>query len=262
MTGSKAGEAPLVKRTSPAESQAVRIALVVLVESRSHNGRGNNSQDRKSLALGNENRSLHDLVALNQNDDLVLLDVAEEPHYLHAFVLRVNQNLRIARLEHLVRCSDSLDYIGKALVLRNAHDGAARTVILLRIKTAKDTAAAENQRQSQYSKQTQLPVHSLPPFKIETVIAYANVKRRSLDEFDHDETRNHSPIIHKMGKVIIIESKSIHECLNQMEELGEVREEYDGLYGYSLGQTEHRVPVYEYPEYEYQPTDTINNLEV
>ncbi len=47
-----------------------------------------------------------------------------------------------------------------------------------------------------------------------------------------------------MGKVIIIESKSIHEYLNQLEGLGEDREDYDGLYGYSLGQTEHRVPVY------------------
>jgi lysine 2,3-aminomutase len=42
---------------------------------------------------------------------------------------------------------------------------------------------------------------------------------RRILEFDHDETRTHSPIIHKMGKVIIIESKSIHEYLQQMERL-------------------------------------------
>jgi len=85
---------------------------------------------------------------------------------------------------------------------------------------------------------------------------------RRILEFDHDETRHHSPIIHKMGKVIIIESKSIHEYLKQLEELGEVREDYNGLYGYSIGQTEHRIPVYDYPDYSFQPTDALTNLEV
>jgi len=85
---------------------------------------------------------------------------------------------------------------------------------------------------------------------------------RRILEFDHDETRIHSPIIHKMGKVVIIESKSIHEYLRQMEEIGEEREDYDGLYGYSLGQTEHRIPVYDYPEYTFQTTGTMTNLEL
>ena len=85
---------------------------------------------------------------------------------------------------------------------------------------------------------------------------------RRILEFDHDETRTHSPIIHKMGKVIIIESKSIHEYLRQMEELGEEREDYKGLYGYSLGQTEHRISIYDYPEYGFQTTKEMTNLEV
>jgi lysine 2,3-aminomutase len=93
------------------------------------------------------------------------------------------------------------------------------------------------------------------------VIGITRYGRRIL-EFDHDETRNHSPIIQKMGKVIIIESKSIHEYLSQMEEMGEMKEEYEGLYGYSLGQTEPRVPLYEYPEYEYSITEEYSNLEV
>ena len=93
------------------------------------------------------------------------------------------------------------------------------------------------------------------------VIGITRYGRRIL-EFDHDETRTHSPIIQKMGKVIIIESKSIHEYLYQLEEMGEIREDYDGLYGYSLGQTEHRVPLYEYPEYEYQVTEAFSNLEI
>ena len=85
---------------------------------------------------------------------------------------------------------------------------------------------------------------------------------RRILEFDHDETRRHSPIIQKMGKVIIIESKSIHEYLMQLEELGEDRDDYEGLYGYSLGQTEHRVPIYDYPEYEFETTKAMTNLEV
>ena len=69
-------------------------------------------------------------------------------------------------------------------------------------------------------------------------------------------------IIHRMGKVVIIESKSIHEYLNQMEAMGEDRSEYDGLYGYSLGQTEHRLPIYEYPEPGYRVTEALSNLEL
>ncbi len=61
-------------------------------------------------------------------------------------------------------------------------------------------------------------------------------------------------------KVIIIESKSIHEYLKQLEEIGEEQEDYKGLYGYSLGQTEHRIPVYDYPEYDFQPTEIMTNL--
>jgi lysine 2,3-aminomutase len=93
------------------------------------------------------------------------------------------------------------------------------------------------------------------------VIGITRYGRRIL-EFDYDETRTHSPIIHKMGKVIIIESKSIHEYLRQLEELGEDREEYDGLYGYSIGQTEHLIPVYDYPPYEFKPTEAVTNLEL
>ncbi len=93
------------------------------------------------------------------------------------------------------------------------------------------------------------------------VIGITRYGRRIL-AFEHDETRRHSPIIHKMGKVIIVESKSIHEYLKQLEELGEDREEYEGLYGYSLGQTEHRIPIYDYPEYKFQVMETMTNLEI
>lgn len=93
------------------------------------------------------------------------------------------------------------------------------------------------------------------------VVGVTRYGRRIL-QFDHDITRNHSPIINKMGKVIIIESKSIHEYLKQLEELGEDPNEYEGLYGYSIGQTEPRVPIYEYPEYDYQVTKKLSNIEI
>ncbi len=85
---------------------------------------------------------------------------------------------------------------------------------------------------------------------------------RRILEFDHDSTRNHSPIINKMGKVIIIESKSISEYLNQLEEIGENRAEYENIWGYSMGSTEPRMPIYEYPEYDFNITEEFTNLEI
>ncbi|WP_303920936.1 KamA family radical SAM protein [Draconibacterium sediminis] len=85
---------------------------------------------------------------------------------------------------------------------------------------------------------------------------------RRILEFDHDPTRVHSPIIHKMGKVIVIESKSLDEYLEQLEEMGENREDYNGVYGYTIGHTEPRMAMYEYPEYDYRVTAVITNLEI
>ncbi|MBC8343659.1 MAG: hypothetical protein H8E61_06730 [Bacteroidetes bacterium] len=93
------------------------------------------------------------------------------------------------------------------------------------------------------------------------VVGITRYGRRIL-EFDHDATRTHSPIIHKIGKIVIIESKSISEYLTQLEEMGEDKSDYDGLYGYSIGETEPRMAIYEYPEYDYKVTKEITNLEV
>jgi lysine 2,3-aminomutase len=93
------------------------------------------------------------------------------------------------------------------------------------------------------------------------VIGITRYGRRVL-EFDHDRTRANSPIIERMGKVIVIESKSIREYLRQLEELGEEVSEYDTCYGYSMGQTEPRMPLYEYPAYDYELTDEITNFEL
>lgn len=85
---------------------------------------------------------------------------------------------------------------------------------------------------------------------------------RRILEFDHDATRRHSPIIDKMGKVTIIESKSIAELLNQLDEYGEDISEYLSVFGYSIGESEERMSIYEYPEYDFELTDKMTNLEI
>jgi len=93
------------------------------------------------------------------------------------------------------------------------------------------------------------------------VIGITRYGRRIL-EFDHDATRVHSPIIEKMGKVLIIESKSVSEYLEQMESLGENPVDYEGLYGYSIGVTEPRMPLYECSDYDYEVTGDYTNLRI
>ena len=83
---------------------------------------------------------------------------------------------------------------------------------------------------------------------------------RRILAFDHDRTRHHSPVIDEMGKVIVVESKSITEYLRQLEDMGEDRNEYEGVFGYSLGETEPRMPIYEYPEYGFEVTDDLTHI--
>ncbi|MFO7843195.1 MAG: KamA family protein [Bacteroidales bacterium] len=85
---------------------------------------------------------------------------------------------------------------------------------------------------------------------------------RRILEFDHDANRIHSPIIDQMGKVIIVESKPIGEYLNQIEEMGEDMNEYKNLWGYTIGETEERMPIYIYPEYDFKITEEFTNLEL
>jgi lysine 2,3-aminomutase len=93
------------------------------------------------------------------------------------------------------------------------------------------------------------------------VIGITRYGRRIL-EFDHDRTRAFSPIIDKMGKVIIIESKAVSEYLRQLGSMGEDILEYESVYGYSMGQTEPRMPVYEHPGYDFQVTNELTNFEL
>lgn len=91
------------------------------------------------------------------------------------------------------------------------------------------------------------------------VIGITRNGRRIL-EFDHDHTRSHSPIIEKLGKFVIAESKPINTYLQQLEEMGEDRKEYETIWGYSIGETEPRPSLYEYPDFDFTLTEEITNF--
>lgn len=80
--------------------------------------------------------------------------------------------------------------------------------------------------------------------------------------FDHDRTRHHSPIIDKMGEIYIVENKSLATYLRQLGKMGEDPEDYASIWSYTEGETEPRFSLYEYPEFEFQTTDRMSNLEV
>ena len=92
------------------------------------------------------------------------------------------------------------------------------------------------------------------------VIGITRSGRRIL-EFDHDHNRTHSPIIEKLGKFVIVESKSIAAYLDQIEEMGEDKNEYRSIWGYSIGETETRPSLFEYPKFEFQLTPVITNFQ-
>lgn len=83
---------------------------------------------------------------------------------------------------------------------------------------------------------------------------------RRILEFELDHTRNHSPVMKQMDKVIIIESKSISEYLKELWDMGEETSDYESIWGYSIAETEPRIPLYEYPEYNYEVTKKFTNL--
>lgn len=81
-------------------------------------------------------------------------------------------------------------------------------------------------------------------------------------EFEHDVHRNHSPIIEKMQNFVVVESKTVRQYLKQIERIGEEITEYELVNGYSIGETEPRMPIYEYPEYDFEITKEFTNLKV
>lgn len=81
-------------------------------------------------------------------------------------------------------------------------------------------------------------------------------------QFDHDTGRRHSPIIDRMGKVYIVENKSVAAYLRQLQEMGEDVREYRSIWNYSEGETEPRFPIFEYPAYSFKVTEKMTNLEL
>lgn len=79
-------------------------------------------------------------------------------------------------------------------------------------------------------------------------------------QFDHDANRRHSPIIDNMGKVYIIENKSIAAYLRQLQSMGEHLNEYQTIWNYGEGETEPCFSIYHYPEYPFEITEKITNM--
>lgn len=80
--------------------------------------------------------------------------------------------------------------------------------------------------------------------------------------FDHDGTRRHSPIIDRLGRVYIVENKSLAAYLRQLATMGEDIEDYNTLWAYTEGETENRFSLYEYPPFEFQPTQRMSNINI
>ena len=79
--------------------------------------------------------------------------------------------------------------------------------------------------------------------------------------FDHDTTRKHSPVIKRIGKIYITENKSILSYLRQLEQLGEDVKSYQTIWKYTESHTEPKFQLYEYPSFQFQPTEQINHFE-
>lgn len=87
-------------------------------------------------------------------------------------------------------------------------------------------------------------------------------KGKRILKFEHDSTRLHSPIIEKMGNIYIIENKSIAAYLRQLAKLGEDIEDYSSIWTYTEGETEPRFSLYEYPDFPFQTSKKMSNLQI
>lgn len=80
--------------------------------------------------------------------------------------------------------------------------------------------------------------------------------------FDHDHTRRHSPIINQLKQVYIVENKSIASYLRQLQAMGEDMDDYATIWNYTEGKTESRFSLYEYPDFPFQITEKMSNLDL
>lgn len=87
-------------------------------------------------------------------------------------------------------------------------------------------------------------------------------KGQRILNFEYDHTRWHSPVIEKIGKVYIVENKSIAAYLRQLDALGENVNNYKSIWTYREGETEKRFDLFKYPPYDYQKTTEINHMDL
>lgn len=80
--------------------------------------------------------------------------------------------------------------------------------------------------------------------------------------FEHDKTREHSPIVDKLGEVYIIENRSILSYLKELERMGEKREEYRSIWSYTDGETERVFPLFDYPTTQKKMSSKITNFKM
>ena len=143
----------------------------------------------------------------------------------------------------------------------------ARKGVLNLLRNSKDRAAAV-QRFCTFHQipfvATDRSVLNLPGIgKSMTFVTIGMTKEgKRILEFDHDPTRQHSPIIHQMKKIYIKENKSIWQYMLQLQEMGEKKEEYASLWKYMEGETEHRFPLYNYPDPGFRITEKYSHLSV
>jgi lysine 2,3-aminomutase len=78
--------------------------------------------------------------------------------------------------------------------------------------------------------------------------------------FEHDQNRQHSPVIENMENVFIVENKSVAAYLRQLKEYGENPNNYESIWYYTTGETERRFKMYEYPEYDFKTTDKLTHF--
>ena len=133
------------------------------------------------------------------------------------------------------------------------------------LRTSKDRAAAVqnfcNEHQIPFVA-TDRSVLNLPGIGKSMTFATIGMTKegKRILEFDHDSTRKHSPIIHRMEKIYIKENKSLWQYMLQLKEMGEKMEDYDSLWDYVEGETERRFPLYDYPDPGFRITEKYSHL--
>jgi len=85
-------------------------------------------------------------------------------------------------------------------------------------------------------------------------------KGRRILCFTHDHTRRHSPIIDHMGDIFIVENKSLSAYLRQLNKMGENLDGYQSIWNYTQSDTEPRFKLYNYPDFDFDTTESMSNL--